>query len=117
MARVLVVGSGGRAASLARELSARGHAVSETAPNLATIVAALDGVTIACLLGVEHLETLLAKMIDTTVRGVLYQGEDAIALRALCSRSHIPHVVLENSPAEEGVWLASAVAGVEDLLS
>ena len=116
MARVLIVGGGRRGQSLARELIARGHVVSETAPDVPATVAALDGVTIACLLDSEHLETLLSKMIDTTVRGVLYEGTEASTVRAACTRSHIPHLILEVAPDDPARWVASASAGVENLL-
>ena len=92
--------------------------MSESPRDVPAIVAALDGVTIVCLLDADRLEPVLRKMIDTTVRGVLYEGRDAATVRAACARSHIPHAILDAPPeSDHGAWLASAAGEVEDLLS
>ena len=82
MARILVVGAAGRA----RELASSGHVVEEAADadpdRLATITPLLDGVTVVCWLfgesGAEslhgdRLESLVEYLVDTPVRGFVYE--------------------------------------------
>ena len=101
-----------------------------------TIFPALEQVGVACLLlgsavgeperiAAVHgprLEMLLEKMIDTTVRGVVYEaagtlppevlhrGRDLVS--AACQRSRIPHAVIDAAPDDHGAWLAAAEAAV-----
>ena len=103
MARVLIVPCGARGRALARELRAAGHAVRGTTrgahvaeiaetgaepyvgdpDRIATLMDALHGVTIVCWLtgtipdGDLHagrLRMLWEKLVDTPVRGVVYEG-------------------------------------------
>ena len=104
MARVLIVGCGCRGQALARELSAAGHAVRGTTRDpartaaiaaagaepyvgdpdrIGTLMGALTGVTIVCwLLGTVpipelhggRLRMLFEKLVDTPVRGVVYEA-------------------------------------------
>lgn len=82
MARVLVVGAAGRA----RELASSGHVVEEAVDadpdRLATITPLLEGVTVVCWLfgesGAEplhgdRLESLVEYLVDTPVRGFVYE--------------------------------------------
>jgi nucleoside-diphosphate-sugar epimerase len=115
VARVLLVGCGCRGRELAAELRSRGHAVRGTTrseshlpeilaadadaviadPNrLATLTPHLDGVSVLCWLmgsvGVEHLhgerlESLLETLVDTHVRGVVYEATGS-AERAMLER-------------------------------
>jgi uncharacterized protein YbjT (DUF2867 family) len=103
VARVLIVGCGCRGRSLARALVAEGHAVRGTTrepqraaaiaeagaepyvgdpDRIATLMGALTGVTVICwLLGAVpapelhdgRLRMLFEKLVDTPVRGVVYE--------------------------------------------
>jgi uncharacterized protein YbjT (DUF2867 family) len=160
VARVLIVGCGGRGQALARELVAVGHAVRGTTRSparseaiaatgaepyvgdpdrIATLMDALAGVTIVCwLLGsaegeraadlhAGRLRMLWEKLVDTPVRGVVYEAagtlpHDVLAGGvALARRAHetwqIPLVVLESDPAECERWQADALSAVQELLS
>ena len=141
MARVLIVGCGCRGQALARELSAAGHAVRGTTRDpartaaiaaagaepyvgdpdrIATLMGALTGVTIVCwLLGTVaipelhggRLRMLFEKLVDTPVRGVVYEAalpEGRAIAHDASERWRIPLEVLE--PAGD------AKAAVERLL-
>ena len=86
MARILVVGAGGRAG----ELESSGHVVDEAGgadpDRLATITPLLEGVTVVCWLfgesGAEplhgdRLESLVEYLVDTPVRGLVYERSSA----------------------------------------
>ena len=155
MARVLIVGCGCRGRSLARELVAAGHAVRGTtrdpanAPaiaaagaepyvgdpdRIASLMEALAGTTIVCwLLGTAdapelhagRLRMLFEKIVDTPVRGVVYEppraGEGAAGGRAVAETAHetwrIPLEILDADPAGHAAWTAAAAAAVQRLLS
>lgn len=104
MARVLIVGCGGRGQALARDLVAAGHAVRGTTRDrartaaiaeagaepyvgdpdrIATLMEALEGVTIVVwlLATVDHrelhdgrLRMMCEKLVDTPVRGLVYEA-------------------------------------------
>jgi nucleoside-diphosphate-sugar epimerase len=108
---------------------------------IATLARALDHVGVACLLlgsavgGREELAALhgtrldmfLERMLDTTVRGVVYEcagsvGEELLSagaerIRRGCERSLIPYVLLDTDPRIHDAWLGAAVAGVETVLA
>jgi uncharacterized protein YbjT (DUF2867 family) len=150
VARVLIVGCGCRGRALARELRAEGHAVRGTTRDparaaeieatgaesylgdpdrLATLLPALEGVTIVCWLlraatgesAAElhgtRLERLFEELVDTPVRGVVYEtgGGEAIA-RDAQQRWHIPVALLDADPREPAAWLDAARAAVSRLL-
>ncbi len=128
MARVLIVGCGCRGQALARDLVAAGHAVRGTTRDesrtaaiaeagaepyvgdpdrIGTLMGALSGVTILCwLLGHVpdpdlhggRLRMLFEKLVDTPVRGVVYEralpAGEAIA-RDAAERWRIPVEVVE----------------------
>jgi len=112
-----------------------------TPERLATLRGALDGVAVACwLLGgasgaagaLEELHTVrleffLTQMIDTTVRGFVYEGRGttgaAAALgegeqiaRRVCERNAIPLAVLDRTAAEGDLWQQQARGAIEELL-
>jgi hypothetical protein len=74
-----------------------------------------------------RLDMLLERMLDTTVRGVVYECAGSIdpdllagggeRVRHACERSLIPFVLLDVEPAARDAWLAAAVAGVQRILS
>lgn len=158
MARYLIIGCGCRGRTLARELVGRGNAVRGTTRDakalpaieaagaealladpdrVATLVGALEHVTVACvLLGSAsgrpeqlaalhgtRLQMLLTKMVDTTVRGVLYEargsvdadilGEGGAMVRAFAERSLAGWALLDADPAQPGAWLEAALAAVD----
>jgi nucleoside-diphosphate-sugar epimerase len=161
LARVLIVGCGCRGRALARVLSERRHAVrgttrsSDGAPTLeavgieafvgdpdrvATLAAALEHVSVACLLlgsatgqpsAVQalhgtRLEMLLTRMIDTTVRGIVYESAGSVdggvlaggaaRVRTACEDSLIPYALIDRPPEPFGAWLEAAAGAVERVL-
>jgi nucleoside-diphosphate-sugar epimerase len=74
-----------------------------------------------------RLDMLLERMLDTTVRGVVYESAGSIdpdllaagaeRVRHACERSLIPFVLLDVDAAERDAWLAAALAGVQRILS
>jgi uncharacterized protein YbjT (DUF2867 family) len=128
VARVLIVACGCRGQTLARELSAAGHAVRGTTRDparaaaiaaagaepyigdpdrIGTLMGALTGVTIVCwLLGTVpapelhggRLRMLFEKLVDTPVRGVVYEAalaEGREIARGASERWRIPVEMLE----------------------
>ena len=160
MARVLIVGCGGRGQALARELAAAGHAVRGTTRSaarveaiaavgaepyvgdpdrIATLMEAIAGVTlVAWLLGsaagprardlhAGRLRMLCEKLVDTPVRGLLYEGAGTLdaevlaggadVVRAAAATWSIPVEVLATPPADCEAWSRAAMAAVGRLLS
>lgn len=107
---------------------------------VATLAPALAQVGVACLLlgsatgsGEQlaalhstRLDMLLEKMLDTTVRGVVYESVGTVDARLLavgcervrhaCERSLIPYVLLDASPDDRSGWTDAAVSAVERAL-
>jgi uncharacterized protein YbjT (DUF2867 family) len=163
VARILIVGGGCRGRLLASALTADGHAVrvstrSEagrsaieasgaecwigTPDRLATLRAALEGVTILCwLLGSaagspealralhgERLQFFLTQAIDTTVRGFVYEAAGttvpAAVLRVgerivdeLAQRNAIPVAFLRADPGDTAAWMTEASRTISLLLA
>lgn len=110
---------------------------------LATLVGALDHVAVVVLLlgsaagpadqvAALHgprLEALLHKLLDTTVRGVVYEAAGAVDTRVLaagsrvvseaCEKSRIPYALVELAPGANGydAWLAAAARAVSSVLA
>ena len=124
-----------------RELEAAGvEAVLGDPDRIATIAPAFEHVSIACvLLGSvagepdrvralhgPRLEMLLARMLDTTVRGVVYEVAGSVErealyagveiVRAVCVDSRIPYELLAADPVDHQAWLTAAVGAVDRLL-
>jgi hypothetical protein len=112
-----------------------------TPDRLATLRGALDSVTIVCwLLGAavggeqelralhsSRLELFLTQMIDTTVRGLVYEARGtAVAnallangemlTRRLTARNQIPAAFLTVDPQDQDAWLTAARAAISSLL-
>ena len=105
-----------------------------------TLAPALAHVGVACMLlgsatGTEEqlaalhgtrLDMLLERMLDTTVRGVVYEaagsvgpvllGAGADRVRYACERSLIPYVLLTADPATDDGWVTQAVQAAEHVL-
>ncbi len=146
MARVLIVPCGCRGRSLARELRAAGHAVRGTTRDpahaaaiaeagaepyigdpdrIATLMDALHGVTVVCWLTgtiddpdlhAGRLRMLWEKLVDTPVRGVVYEGRGGAISRAGSQTWQIPLEVLDGDPLADD-WLDRATGAVARLLS
>jgi Trk K+ transport system NAD-binding subunit len=108
---------------------------------VATLAPALEHVTVACvLLGSAsgsasaltalhgpRLEMLLTRMIDSTIRGIVYEAAGAVeepvlrggaaSVRRICSDARIPHVLLASDPRNHGRWLVEAERAVQGLLT
>lgn len=107
---------------------------------VATIARAFEHASVACvLLGSAEgdaaalealhgtrLEMLLARMLDTTVRGIVYEASGTVAsevlgrggeiVRATCEDSRIPFALLEADPGAPDAWVAAARGAVSDVL-
>lgn len=114
-----VVGDPDRVATLAPALAHVGAAClllgSATGPP--------DG--LAALFG-TRLDMLLERMVDTTVRGIVYEtagsagpellGAGADRVRWWCERSLIPYVLVGADPADVDGWVAATVGAVSEVL-
>jgi uncharacterized protein YbjT (DUF2867 family) len=136
VARVLIVGCGCRGQALARDVVAAGHAVRGTTRDparseaiaatgaepyvgdpdrIGTLMEALRGVTIVCwLLGTvpdadlhgPRLRMLFEKLVDTPVRGVVYEAalaEGERIARDAAERWQIPVEIIEPGEARAAV--------------
>lgn len=107
---------------------------------VATLTPALDHVSAAVILlgsaagspaqlAALHgtrLEMLLTKILDTTVRGIVYESAGSVPanvlargadqVRAVCEDSRIPFALLDADPVDAEVWLREASAAVEQVL-
>lgn len=156
IARILIVGCGGRGRALARELVGAGHAVRGTtrdeaklpaiaatgaepylgdpdrvmtlmeALSATTIVAWLMGTAAAPELHDGRLRMLTEKIVDTPVRGLVYEAagtadaawleQGEMIVRAARATWNIPLQVLHTDPADRDAWLRDAVTAVDRLL-
>jgi uncharacterized protein YbjT (DUF2867 family) len=149
VARVLIVPCGARGQALARELRAAGHAVRGTTRSVdhvaaiaatgaepyvgdpdrvATLMDSLHGVTIVCwLMGTipdpdlhaGRLRMLWEKLVDTPVRGVVYEGalpQGEQVARTASETWQIPLAILDADPLDHEAWLQAARGAVDRLL-
>jgi uncharacterized protein YbjT (DUF2867 family) len=157
MARILIVGCGGRGQALARGLVEAGHAVRGTTRDpggadairaagaeayvgdpdrIATLMDALVGTTIvAWLMGTAdardvhggRLRMLCEKLVDTPVRGLVYEAggsvpfewrqEGELIARAARATWNIPLEVVDTDPSECERWGSDMRGAVERLLA
>jgi predicted dinucleotide-binding enzyme len=153
MARALIVGCGCRGQALARALAGEGHAVRGTTRDsarlaeieaagaeaivadpdrLATLMPAIEGVTVVCwLLGTAdapelhgpRLESMLEHIVDTPVRGLVYETggldrPEGTAAAARVARTYsMPVEVVHDDPAEHDAWTAAMTAAVGRVFS
>jgi 3-hydroxyisobutyrate dehydrogenase-like beta-hydroxyacid dehydrogenase len=161
LARCLIIGCGCRGRSLAASLIERGHLVRGTTRDpdtvgsiadagaepvladpdrVATLVEALDHVTVVCILlgsatgsGEQlaalhgsRLEMLLTKTVDTTARGVVYEAVGTVEaavldagaerVRRYGTRSLAGAELIDADPADFDAWLTAALDAVNRLL-
>lgn len=74
-----------------------------------------------------RLQTVLERLVDTPVRGMVYEAagtvapellrEGAAAVRKASAIWAMPFAIVESDPLEHEAWLAAMVAGVESVLS
>jgi hypothetical protein len=107
---------------------------------IATLAHALDQVTVACILlgsavgPAAHLaalhgtrlEMLLTRVVDTTVRALVYEAVGSVdpavlaggaaLVRERCEDSRIPYALLRADPAQHDAWRAAAGAAVDSAL-
>jgi hypothetical protein len=105
-----------------------------------TIAPALAQVAVVCvLLGsaqgddahvsalhTARLSMLLTRIVDTPVRGLVYEASGTVdrgllaagasAVSSFCARSRIPFALLEDDHADWGPWTAAAADAVERVL-
>jgi hypothetical protein len=143
-----MVGGGCRGLALARSLVAEGHAVRAVTRDeskraaiedagcecwigdpdrIGTLRYSLENATVLLwLLGTvdvedlhgSRLEMMLERSVDTTVRGVLYEGRAGEAVvQAAHDRHGIPIAFLDEDPADVEAWVAGARAGIDALLA
>ena len=124
-----------------RELEAAGAEAFVGDPDrVATLAPALDHVGVACLLlgsatgprerlealYSTRLDMLLERMLDTTVRAVVYESRGSVEaellrggaerVRRACERSLIPLVLLDADPRDHARWPPAAAAAVQHAL-
>jgi uncharacterized protein YbjT (DUF2867 family) len=107
---------------------------------VATLAPALEQVTVVCvLLGSAtgspaqiaalhgtRLEMLLTRIVDTTVRGLVYEATGSVSgavldagaarVRERCEDARIPYALLRADPAAYGAWTAAAADAVHRAL-
>ncbi len=108
---------------------------------VATLARALEHVSVACvLLGSARgspaqlaalhgtrLEMLLTRMLDTTVRGIVYEAAGSVdpglleagaaRVRERAEVSRIPYALLDADPADWSAWSEAAAEAVERVLA
>jgi uncharacterized protein YbjT (DUF2867 family) len=128
------------AAGLPAIQAAGGEAVLADPDVIATLVPWFEHVVVGCvLLGSAQgspeqvaalhgtrLEMLLTRMLDTTVRAIVYEAAGTIdssvleagadRVRAHCEDARIPYALLRADPADHLGWVAAAVAAVTSTL-
>jgi uncharacterized protein YbjT (DUF2867 family) len=121
------------------EIEAAGAEAVLADPNrLGTLMRELAGVTLVCWLmgsavgetaeGLHgpRLRTLLERLVDTPVRGVVYEAAGSVpaellaagaaAVREASARWSIPAEVVEAEPRDQEAWVAAMTGAVERLL-
>jgi hypothetical protein len=107
---------------------------------IGTVARAFEHVSVACVLlgsavaSPEHLEALhgtrlemlVTRMVDTTVRGIVYEASGSVGaavleagaarVRACCEDARIPYVLLRADPGNADAWTVAAVDAVNAAL-
>ena len=156
MARVLIVGCGCRGQALAGALGEHAVRGTTRSPErvaeleragiegvvadpdrLATLVPALTGVTVVCwLMGTAdgspevhgaRLATLMEHLVDTPVRGLVYEAAGTVdpglldagaqIVRTASHTWHIPAHIVTADPTDHASWLAAMKAAVDSVLT
>jgi hypothetical protein len=124
------------AAGLAEIEAAGAEAVVADPDRLGTVMVQLAGATLICWLmgsatGADdlhgpRLETLLERLVDTPVRGIVYEAAGTVepallaggaaAVRTAAERWRMPAELVEVDPGDHEAWLAAMRAAVGRLL-
>lgn len=95
---------------------------------LASLLPHVQGVTVLCwLLGRvppparealhgPRLESLLAALVDTPVRGLVYEGQGEAIVRRFAATFRMPVELLRSDPGDHAAWLEEARGAVVRLL-
>ena len=132
-----VRGTTRRPERLAEIEAAGAEAVVADPDRLGTLMAQLHGVSVVCwLMGSaegpaedvhgQRLPTLLERLVDTPVRGIVYEAAGSVAPKLLAGGAaavreasvtwSIPAEVVEADPGEPDAWLSAMNAAVHRLL-
>jgi hypothetical protein len=67
----------------------------------------------------SRLTMMMERTIDTTVRGVVYEGTEAGAAEVarMADFNEIPHAILDTPRADEDAWVAAVVEAVDGVLA
>jgi hypothetical protein len=67
----------------------------------------------------SRLTMMLERTIDTTVRGMVYEGTEAGAAEVvrMADYNEIPHAVLRADRADEGAWVGAVLAAIDGVLA
>ncbi|MCW3021973.1 MAG: hypothetical protein JWR30_1295, partial [Conexibacter sp.] len=67
----------------------------------------------------SRLTMMMERTIDTTVRGVVYEGTEggAAEVARMADFNEIPHAILDVSRADEDAWVAAVLAAVDGVLA
>jgi len=137
----MVRGTSRRPAGLEAIEAVCGEAATADPDRLGTVLPALAGVSVACwlmgsatgppeLVGALHgarLQSLLVKLVDTQVRGLVYEAagtvpaevlaEGGVAVRRAAATYRMPVSVVEQSPQPRDLWRAAMLAAVDEVLA
>src|SRR5205085_10242562 len=121
--------------------AAGAQAVVVDPDRVGTMVQALEHVTVALILlgsargpaeGLAalhgpRLQTLLTRMVDTTIKGVIYEGRGTVdpellaagaaSVRAFKARSRARAAVLQDDPTHHEAWLTETLSAVQAVLA
>jgi hypothetical protein len=147
--RAVLVGGGRPGLALTRELTADGHAVRFVTRNeafrdeieaaggecwigdpdrIGSLRYALENATVLLWLmgrapdGDLHgsrLTMMMERTIDTTVRGVVYEGTAAGAaeVERMAAYNEIPHAILDVAREDEAAWVAAVIGAIDGVLA
>ncbi len=128
-------------ARLAAIEEAGAEAVLADPDRVATVAPALEHAAVVCVLlgsaagDAEQIEALhgtrldmlLTRILDSPVRGIVYESAGTVAaavlaagaarVQAFCEDSRIPYALLDADPGEHAGWLAAALDAVARVLS
>ena len=112
--------------SLERITAAGAEPVVADPDRLATLLPLIEGVSVICwLMGTApspalhgpRLRSMLERLVDTPVRGFVYEaGPGAALVREAGQTYRIPVELLEAEPSDHAAWLSAAIAAVRRLL-
>jgi threonine dehydrogenase-like Zn-dependent dehydrogenase len=113
--------------------AAGAEAIAADPDRLATMMGAIDGASVVCwLLGTAtgadqlhgpRLESMLEHIVDTHVRGFVYEtggvdrADGVTAARRVAATYNMPVELLTTDPQQHDAWLPNATAAVSRILS